>query len=243
MDMTHRVTNRAAGPCILSLAMVLTGCRGGEDFGRDSTSAAWPEWQRIEAGQPPPAWQVEEVSLAFDAWEASAVVTQLSFTQNATTIRFDSGDGDSLDVRLAALPFERFVPSMIEGDTVRVVLIRREGFEGVAQGLTVFDRAGRLLLLYDDGGYGAAYYDEGARAGLGVERALRGIGSREEWEARVVTFGLGSDSVVLAEGRSARLGDAGLVVKVVVSREWTGPPMTDVDLSPLAYLAFRTDGS
>lgn len=71
------------------------------------------------------------------------------------------------------------------GDAVRLVLIRREGFEGVAQGLTVYDRAGGLLLLYDDGGYGAA----------------------------------------------------------VVSREWTGPPMTDVDLSPLAYLVFRTDGS
>lgn len=233
---------RATGLCILSLAVVLIGCGGGARGGRDSTLATWPEWQRIEATHPPSAWQIEEASPAFDAWEASVVVTQLSFSRDATTIRFDSADGDSLEVRLAALPVERFEPSMVEGDTVQVALIRREGFEGVAQGLTVFDRAGRLLFLYDDGGYGAAYYDEGARAGLTVERALRGIGSSDEWQSLEVMFQLGGDSILLAEGRSGRLDDTGLVVTVVVSREWTGPPMTDIDLSPLAYLVFRTDG-
>ena len=134
------------------------------------------------------------------------------------------------------------MPTLVEGDAVRVTLIRQQGFEGVAQGLTVLDGAGRLLLLYDDGGYGAAYHDEGARGGLTVERTFRGISSGDEWESLDVTFRLDGDTVVLAEGESARLGDTGLVVTVVVSREWTGPPMTDIDLSPLAYLVFRTDG-
>ena len=105
----------------------------------------------------------------------------------------------------------------------------------------MFDRAGRLLLLYDDGGYGPAYYDDDARAGLTVGRALLETGSRDGWASLEVTFELDGDSVVLAEGRSARLGNTGLVVTVVVSRQWIGPPMTDVDLSPLAYLVFRNE--
>ncbi len=229
------------GLCLLSLAVVLSAC-GSEGSGQDRLSANWPQWQRIEATQPPSAWQVEEASFAFDAWEASAIVTQLLVTPEATTLRFDDGNGDALEVRLAALPSERFVPTLVEGDAVRVTLIRQQGFEGVAQGLTVFDGAGRLLLLYDDGGYGAAYHDESARAGLAVERTLRGVGSGDEWESLDVTFHLDGESVVLAEGQSDRLGDTGVVVTVVVSREWTGQPMTYVDLSPLAYLVFRADG-
>ena len=232
---------RPTGLCILSLAVLVTACRSGEGSSQDRLWADWPQWQRIEATQPPSAWQVEEASFAFDAWEASAVVTHLSATRDATTIRFDDGDGDVLEVRLAALPPERFQPALVEGDAVRFTLIRQQGFEGVAQGLAVFDGAGRLLLLYDDGGYGAAYHDEGARAGLTVERALRGLGSGDGWESLDVTFQLDGESVVLAEGQSARLGNTGLAVTVVVSREWTGQPVTDADLS-LAYLVFRTDG-
>lgn len=67
------MTTSATGLRILSLAIILIGCRGGEGMGRDAAMATWPEWQRIEAAEPPSAWQVEEASVAFDAWEASAV--------------------------------------------------------------------------------------------------------------------------------------------------------------------------
>jgi len=224
---------RTVGLRLVCLAAFLMSCSGGD-------SAQWPEWQRVEAVGLPSAWQVEEASPAFDAWEASAVVARLSLSPDATTIRFEDDGGQGAEVRLAALPSERFPPTVIEGDTVRVTLIRREGFEGVAQGLAMYDAAGRLLLLYDDGGYGAAFHEAGVRGGLTVERDLRGAGTREGWMTRDVAFGVDGQSLVLAEGRSARLGDSGLAVTVVVSREWTGPPMTDVDLTPLAYLVFRT---
>ena len=224
--------------CLACLAVFLmAGCRGGAD-----TSTEWPEWQRIEAVAPPSAWRVEEASAAFDAWEASAFVAELTFAPDATTIRFADDGGREVEVRLTALPVERFPPAMVEGDAVRVVLIRRQGFEGVAQGLAVYDQADRLLLLYDDGGYGAAFYEADARGGLTVERDLSGADRREGWMSRDVTFEVEGQSLVLAEGRTAPLGNTGLAVTVVVSREWTGPPMTDADLSPLAYVVFRTGG-
>lgn len=223
---------------VACLALLTMGCGS---RGTDS-SATWPQWQLIEASEPPSGWQMEEASPAFDAWQAVVVVSRLSFSENATTIRF-AGGRDTLDVRLAALPFERFLPTMVEGDTVRIDLIRRQGFEGVAQGLGVYDQGGRLLLVYDDGGYGPAFYEAGARGGLSVERELRGTGRIGAWTSRDVTFEVDGDSFVLGEGRSALLGRTGLVVTVVVSQEWTGPPMTDVDLSPLAWLVYRTGKS
>jgi len=227
-------------PRALTLALLLAACTSAGGSGQDRLTADWPEWQRIESGEPPSAWQVEEASFAFDAWETEAVVAELSTTGAATTIRSDDGEGDVLAVRLAALPSERFAPRLAEGDSVRFSLIRRLGFEGIAQGLTVRDAAGQLLLLYDDGGYGLAYYDEGPRDDIGVSRSLRGAGAGDEWESAEVTFQFEGESVVSAEGESVRLGRSGFVVSVVVSREWTGEPVTDLDLSPLAYLVFRT---
>lgn len=223
---------------VFALAVLLTACIPEGGRGQDRLSTGWPQWQRIEASQPPTAWQVEEASFAFDAWEASAVVAALATTGDVTTMRFEDGDGGVLDVRMAALPSGPFAPALAEGDAVRVSLIRREGFEGVAQGLVVRDGAGDLLLLYDDGGYGAAFYADGARADVGVSRSLRGTSSGDDWESPDVTFQLQGESVVCAEGESARLGDV-LAVTVVVSREWTGEPVTDADLSPVAYLIFR----
>lgn len=233
---------RPTGLWIIVLAALLTGCGGGASSNRADFSSTWPQWQQIEATQPPSAWQVEEASFAFDAWEALAVVTKLSAFDDATVIRFDDEAGNALEVRLAAIPSAPYVPTLAAGDTVRVLLIRREGFEGVAQGLTVSDRAGQLLLLYDDGGYGAAFYQDGARAGLGVEQASNAGGAGDKWATVDAKFQLDGDSIVLGEGQFGRLGGTGLVVMVVVSREWTGPPMTDVDPSILAYLVFRADG-
>lgn len=224
---------------VLALAVLLTVCSPEEGRSQNRLAAGWPRWQRIEASPLPPAWQVEEASVAFDAWEASAVVAAVSTTDDATTIRFDDGDGGVLDIRLAALPSRLYTPALAEGDSVRISLIRRLGFEGVAQGLVVLDGSGQLLLLYDDGGYGAAFYNDGARAGLSVARSLRGTSSGDDWESADVTFQLQGESVVCAEGDSARLGESGLAVTVVVSREWTGQPVTDADPSPLAYLVFR----
>ncbi|NNF27042.1 MAG: hypothetical protein HKN73_07480 [Gemmatimonadetes bacterium] len=158
---------------------------------------------------------------------------------DATVMVFEDRGGEALELRLPAIPTARFEPTLRVDDTVRVSLIRREGFEGVAQGMTVFDRAGRLLFLYDDGGYGAAFFGDEPRAGLAVDRGPPASGRGEGWATVEVLFRLGADTVVVSEGQHARLGRTDLVVGVVVSREWTGPPATDVDLSPLAYLAFR----
>ncbi len=168
------------------------------------------------------------------------MVTGLSTTNDATTVRFDDGDGGVLDIRLAAVPSGPLAPALTEGDTVRLTLIRRQGFEGVAQCLVVRDEDGRLRLLYDDGGYGPAFYEDGARDGVEIRRLLRGTGSGDDWESPDVTFRLEDESVVLSEGESARLGETGLAVALVVSREWTGEMVTDADLSPLAYVIFRT---
>lgn len=227
--------------CIVLLAVAHTGCSRGARGSGAGVSSAWPAWQKIEATQPPSAWRVEEASLAFDAWEAMAVVRQFSTAGDAAVMRFDDQDGGLLELRLAALPASRFVPALSVGDTVRVTLIRREGFEGVAQGLTVFDRAGQLLFLYDDGGYGSAFFGDESRAGLGVERRTSVGGEGEGWAAVDVTFRLGRESVVLGEGEHARINGTPMVVAVVVSREWAGPPMTDVDPRPLAYLAFHAE--
>jgi hypothetical protein len=35
------------------------------------------------------------------------------------------------------------------------------------------------------------------------------------------------------------LGETGLAISVIVSREWTGEMVIDADLSPLAYLISR----
>lgn len=202
--------------------------------------AGWPDWQRIETSELPEAWRVEEASPAFDAWEASTVVADLFTTNGATMIRLGDRRGNAVDIRLAALPSGKLEPALAEGDAVRLVLTRRQGFGGVAQGLTVRDPDGPLRLLYDDGGYGTAYNDDGTRGGVGINRSLSGTGSGDAWASRNVTFRLAGDSVVCAEGETGLLGESGLAVHVVVSREWTGEPVTDVDLSPLAYLIFRT---
>ena len=49
---------------VLTLAVLLTVCSPEEGRSQDRLSAGWPQWQRIEASQLPPAWQVEEASLA-----------------------------------------------------------------------------------------------------------------------------------------------------------------------------------
>ena len=222
-----------------ALLVLSAACMPDAGRSQDRLSSDWPNWQRIAVNEPPVAWQIEEASFAFDAWEASAVLSELATDADVTTLRFEGGDGTLLDVRLVSLPS---TPAAVlaEGEVVQVQLISREGFEGVAQGLVVRDGEGRLLLLYDDGGYGPAFYEDAARGGVGVSRSLRGASSGDEWESPEVTFELGGQSVVLAEGESARLGDTGLAVSVVVSREWTGEPPTDIDLTPLAYLIYRT---
>ena len=227
---------------VLGTVLLLAVVSCGDGLGQDRLAANWPDWQRIETGDLPAGWQFEEASPAFDAWIADVVVTQLATTDEATTVRFEDGEGGVLTVRLAALPVERFSPVLTRGDDVQVRVILAQGFEGVAKGLTVFDEAGRLLLLYDDGGYGSAFFTDESRAGLGVERSLRGTGSGNDWEPVDVTFRLDGESLVLAERQSGRLGQGGLVVSVVVSQEWTGELVTDADLSPLAYLVFRADG-
>lgn len=224
----------------LALVVALTACVGEEGRSQDRLSAGWPQWQRIEASQPPTAWQVEEASFFFDAWEASAVVVELSTTGDATTIGLDDGAGGVLDVRIAALPSGSMAPVLAEGDVVHVSLIRRQGFEGIAQGLVLRSDDDQLLLLYDDGGYGAALSGEGVLGEVGVSRSLRGTRSGGDWESRDVTFEIGGASFNCAEGGSVRLGMTDLAVKVIVSREWTGEPVTDADLTPLAYLVVRT---
>jgi hypothetical protein len=220
--------------------IVFVACACGGEASQVSFSEDWPQWQRIESSEPPATWQVEEASPAFDAWEALVVVAEVATEGEATSIRFDDGHRGVLDVRMPALPSGQIAPDLAAGTAVRVTLTRAQGFEGVAHGLVVRSApTGELLLLYDDGGYGPAFAEDGARAGVGISRALRGARTGDEWESRNVTFTLGGADVTLAEGESARLGDSGLAVSVVVSREWTGEPPTDVDLTPLAYMVFR----
>ncbi len=219
--------------------VVTAGCSSGGDFGRDRLSSDWPRWQLIEVDAPPEAWRVEEASVVFDAWETTAVVTELSIQTGATEISFQDADGNALDVRLAPLRPGRLELSLARGDAVRVQLIHHQGFEGVSRGLAVRNGEGRLLLLYDDGGYGPAFYEDGAREGISVTRSLRGSDTGNAWEPRPVTFELAGEAVTLEEGETSRLGGWGLAVSVVVSREWTGSPPTDVDLTPLAYLIYR----
>lgn len=223
----------------VALALFLPACTPRAGFGQDRLTADWPQWQRIETSELPEDWRLLQATVAFDAWEASGVVARLSTADGATAIRFDGGGGEILDVRLAALPSQELELALGEGDSVRFALTRRQGFEGVARGLAVREPDGALLLLYDDGGYGPVYNSDGARGGVGINRSLSGTGSGDDWASRDVTFRLAGDSVVCAEGETRRLGDSGLGVRVVVSREWTGDPVTDVDLSPLAYLIFR----
>lgn len=234
----HRV-ERTARPIVLALSVFLAACLPGGGQSQDRLSSDWPDWQRIMTSEPPAAWQVEEASFAFDAWEASVVLSELMTDSDATTVSFDGGDGSVLDVRLAAFPSGSPAPALSVGDRVQLQLIRRQGFEGVAQGLVVRGENGLLLLLYDDGGYGPAFYEDAGRGEIAVSRSMRGQGSGDEWEPRDVTFELEGESVVCAEGEVARLGDSGLAVSVVVSREWTGEPPTDIDLTPLAYLIYR----
>lgn len=229
--------NRVCHALLVLLPAFLSGCGGGVD-----DLSAWPQWQRLESNLLPSAWRVEEASVAFDAWEALVVVTHLATSDEATVIRFDDGAGDTLAVRMPAMPSRLPAPELTAGDTVRLTLNHRQGFEGVAQGLTILDQAGRLLLLYDDGGYGPAFYDDAARAGLSVERTPARRGAADSWAIHEVKFQLDGHDVVLREGESGRLGESGLVVTVVVAREWTGPPMTDVDLTPLAYVLYRAVG-
>lgn len=223
---------------VLLFVVFLTGCDGG---GADSSSE-WPEWQLLETTGLPSSWRMEEASPAFDSWNATVIVTRLSAGVAATEVQFE-GEGGTLDVRLAAFPAGSPHPSLSVGDTVRLTLIRRVGFEGVAHGLTLLDSSGQLLLLYDDGGYGPAYFDSVGRGGVHVERSPDQGGSSETWAAVPVTFGVGGDSVLVAEGEFDRLRESDLVVAVVVSREWMGPVMTDVDLTPLAYLVYRPSGA
>jgi hypothetical protein len=239
--MSDRYSRDGVGMRCLTLALtvVVSACGPEGGLGQNRLSTGWPQWQRIVVAEPPAAWRVEEASVTFDAWEASAVVTERSTTDVATTIRFDDGEGGVVDIRLAALPPGGPEPALAVGDDVRVSLIRQQGFEGIAQGLVVRDRDDGLLLLYDDGGYGSAFHADDARGGVGVRRALSGTGSGDDWVSHDVTFELDGETVICREGEAVILGASGLAVAVVISREWTGEPVTDVDLSPLAYLIFR----
>ena len=226
------------GPIVVASVTVSTACLTDGDLDGDRLSSDWPDWQRIEATELPEAWQLEEASVAFDAWEAAVVITELSTDSDATTIGFEDADGNAVQVRIAQVP-TRPQPDVAVGEPVRVQLIHRQGFEGIARGLAVRDDDGGVLLLYDDGGYGPAFYEDGARAGVSVTRSLRGPDSGNSWESPDVTFGLAGESVTVEEGETVRLGESGLGVSVVVSREWTGSPPTDVDITPLAYLIYR----
>jgi hypothetical protein len=221
-----------------ALIVLLSACRADLGDRLDPFTAGWPDWQRIETGELPEAWRLTEASYAFDAWEAVAIVARLSTTGGVSSLRFENPEG-SLDLRMPALPSEGLAPDLREGDTVRVNLVTRLGFEGVAQGLTLRTIDDRLQLLYDDGGYGSAFHTPEERLGLEVERSLRGIGTGSDWEEQEVTFRLEGAAVTLDEGQVARLGRTGLAVKLIVSREWTGELVTDIDLSPLAYLVVR----
>jgi len=223
---------------VLASLAVSTACLLDGDLDRDRLSRDWPDWQRIETTELPEAWRLEQASVAFDAWEATVAITEISTDADATTIGFGDADGNSVQVRIARLP-ARPERDLAEGDRVRMQLIHRQGFEGVARGLAVRGHDGRVLLLFDDGGYGPAFYEDGVRGGVSVTRSLRGPNTGNSWESPDVTFQMVNQSLTIEEGETARLGDSGLAASVVVSREWTGAPPTDVDIAPLAYLIYR----
>lgn len=222
--------HRARAP-IFALLTVATACLAPEG----DLSTAWPEWQRITFDSVPAAWQLEEASPAFDAWQATTQLSVMSRDGLALLV-FSDDRGRSLEVTTPALPRILETPGT---QPVQLTLIERQGFEGLARGITARDTTGALLFLYDDGGYGPAFYDARERDGVAVDRELTGPGSREAWAARAVTFGFQGASVTLAEGEDGAIGSTGLRARVVVSREWTGAPPTDVDLTPLAYFLYR----
>ena len=95
--------SRVARPPLLGLTLsamvaLAAACMPDAGGGQDRLSTDWPDWQRIEANEPPATWQIEEASFAFDAWEASVVVTELAASTDATTIQVDDGEIHSFEI-------------------------------------------------------------------------------------------------------------------------------------------------
>jgi len=224
---------------VVTGALILAACGPDGGLGQDRLTSQWPTWQLIATTELPGAWRVEEASPAFDAWEATVVVRAIEAT-STTLFTLVGLDGARLDVRTAPLPDGSPTLSVAVGDSVVARVVERQGFEGVARVLALLTSDYDLLFLYDDGGYGPGVESTEARFGVEVARELMGSGTGDSWERRDVTFVLGPDSVVLTEGASGRIGRSGLAASVVMSREWTGEPPTDIDLTPLAYMLFRT---
>ena len=226
----------------IAAASVLTLAACGPDggLGQDRLTSEWPTWQLIVTTELPETWRFEEASPAFDAWEAEVVVQAIETAETTTVFSFADHEGTTLDVRTAAVPGGALAPSVSVGDSLIARLVEWQGFEGVARALFLLTSDYDLLFLYDDGGYGPGVQSAESRFDVEIVRALTGSRTGASWERRDVTFARGADSVVLAEGETDRIGDSELAGSVVVSREWTGEPPTDVDLTPLAYLLFRT---
>lgn len=220
-------------------ALILAACGPGGSLGQDRLTSDWPTWQLIATSELPGAWRIEDASPAFDAWEARVVVRAVE-TTNTTVFTFAGPDGATLDVRTAAVPEGSLTPSIAVGDSLVARVIERQGFEGVARALALLTSNYDLVFLYDDGGYGPGVESTESRFGVEVARELMGSGTGDSWERRDVAFTFSTDSVVLAEGDTGRIGSSGLAASVVMSREWTGDPPTDIDLTPLAYMIFRT---
>lgn len=219
--------------------LTLAACGADGGLGQDRLTSEWPTWPLITTTELPASWRFEEASPAFDAWEAEVVVRAIE-TAETTTFSFVDADGATLDARTAAVLRGSLTPSVSVGDSLIVRLVEWQGFEGVARALFLLTSDYDLLFLYDDGGYGPAVAPTESRFGVEVVRTLTGPRTAANLERRDVTFGWGADSVVLSEGETGRIGGSELAASVVVSREWTGEPPTDVDLTPLAYILFRT---
>lgn len=225
----------------IAAASVLTLAACGPDggLGQDRLTSEWPTWPLIATTDLPASWRFEEASPAFDAWEAEVGVRAIE-TAETTTFSFADTSGTTLEVRTAAVTRGSLTPSVSVGDSVVARLVEWQGFEGVARALFLMTADHDLLFLYDDGGYGPGVESTESRFGIEVVRTLTGPRAGASWERRDVTFRWGTDSAVLAEGETGRIGDSDLAASVVISREWTGEPPTDVDITPLAYLLFRT---
>jgi len=218
--------------------MALTSCEAVETPGQDPIVSGAPQWPRLDTSDSiPEAWRFEEASPAFDLWSSEVSVTSLERWGRGSRLGLEDAQGRTVEVLLPTLPVERLVLAV--GARVRADLLTRIGFEGVARGFSLRDEGGRLLILYDDGGYGPAYQNAAERSGLEVSRELQGPDGDGRWEPRDVRFSVDGHAALVSEGESGVLGESGLEARVVVSREWRGEPPTDLDLTPLAFLVYR----
>jgi hypothetical protein len=250
----------AALAFVLAAALLLPHARA-----QDPLTEGWPRWPRLVTSTPPEAWgqggaggvaawqatarlsAVEDATLA-DADVARRVVERATgpavgasddgpaFAR--TLLRFEGEGGAVLVAAVPALPADGpFARALAAGQQVQVRLARRQGFGGAARGLTVRGADGRLLLLFDDGAYGAAFEGPGERDDITLERPE--APGADAWVKVPVTFHRGADQARVEEGAPAALGRSGLAVLLVVSRQWTGPAVMDADTSPCAWVVYR----